>query len=279
MNATQAAPASAFFLPGARGARFCLFHAPAPDQPACGAFIYLHPFAEEMNCARRIAAQQSRALAALGFGVLQIDLFGCGDSDGEFSDADWAAWRDDASDAADWLGAQGFERINLWGVRLGALLALDVANRLDAEHLLLWQPTLNGKHALTQFLRIALAGQALGGSAVRFADTGAMRAALAAGEMIEIAGYPLASALAADLDALEAANLPAPRAQVHWLERSSEGLPLTAASERQLDRWRAAGTNAHGIALPGATAFWSTPGHTTAPEFNAATAQLLAPPP
>ena len=49
--------------------------------------MYAHPFCEEMNKARRMAALQSRRLAALGYSVLQIDLFGCGDSSGDFADA------------------------------------------------------------------------------------------------------------------------------------------------------------------------------------------------
>jgi len=81
-------PFEPFFLPASRGERFCIFH------PAAGALrgavLYLHPFAEEMNKSRRMAALQSRMLAARGIAVLQIDLFGCGDSSGDFGDASWA---------------------------------------------------------------------------------------------------------------------------------------------------------------------------------------------
>ncbi len=38
--------------------------------------VHVHAFAEEMNKSRRMAAMQSRALAAAGFAVLQIDLLG-----------------------------------------------------------------------------------------------------------------------------------------------------------------------------------------------------------
>jgi alpha/beta superfamily hydrolase len=40
-----------------------------------------------MNKARRMAALQARALAALGYGVLLLDLHGCGDSSGDFGDS------------------------------------------------------------------------------------------------------------------------------------------------------------------------------------------------
>ncbi len=72
----------AFFLPVANAQhsqRFCLFH-PAQGRASGAPLLYLHPFAEEMNKSRRMAALQSRALAEHGYAVLQIDLLGCGDS-------------------------------------------------------------------------------------------------------------------------------------------------------------------------------------------------------
>ena len=60
-----------------------------------GRLLYLHPFAEEMNKSRRMAALACRALAAAGFAVLQIDLRGCGDSSADFGDASWADWQAD----------------------------------------------------------------------------------------------------------------------------------------------------------------------------------------
>ena len=71
MNA--AAPQPMFLAQGA-AARFALYH--APQQPCRGALLYLHPFAEEMNKARRMAALQARRLAAEGWGVLQLDFHG-----------------------------------------------------------------------------------------------------------------------------------------------------------------------------------------------------------
>jgi alpha-beta hydrolase superfamily lysophospholipase len=66
----------AFFLPAASGQRFCLFHQPDSLTAARGAVVYVHPFAEEMNKSRRMAALQAKALAAAGYAVLQIDLHG-----------------------------------------------------------------------------------------------------------------------------------------------------------------------------------------------------------
>src|ERR1043165_721388 len=100
--ASQAEP---FFLrvePGRLAERFALYHRPHAGPPR-GLIVYIHPFAEEMNKSRRMAALQSRALAADGFAGLQMDLLGCGDSAGDFGDATWSRWVDDVIGACRWL--------------------------------------------------------------------------------------------------------------------------------------------------------------------------------
>jgi hypothetical protein len=44
-----------FFLPVEPGQRFAIFHPAATPKPR-GAVLYAHPFAEEMNKSRRMAA-------------------------------------------------------------------------------------------------------------------------------------------------------------------------------------------------------------------------------
>lgn len=274
MNRTAVPPAAAFFLPGARGARFCLYHAPAGSPR--GALLYIHPFAEEMNCARRTAALQSRRLAQAGYGVLQIDLSGCGDSWGEFGDATWQMWRQDVLDGAAWLAERCGARVGLWGLRLGALLALDCCARLPdgAEQLLLWQPVLRGRPYLTQFLRMALASQMMSGGAPQYRDTEAMRAALAGGAALEVGGYELNPALVAAIDSADCALLPAPACPVRWLEVSADGVP-GAQAQQQAALWREHGTVLGMDAVAGAP-FWASPGHEPAWNLMGATeAQLL----
>ncbi|MTV55832.1 serine aminopeptidase domain-containing protein, partial [Pseudoduganella buxea] len=158
-----ARPPLPFFLDGGADARFCVFHSPShspsPDDACRGAIVYLHPFAEEMNKSRRMAALGAAALAADGYAVLQIDLHGCGDSAGDFGDATWESWLDDVARARRWLQRELGDRLTevpaLWGLRLGALLALDAARRAPEppSALLLWQPVTSGAVLLTQFLR------------------------------------------------------------------------------------------------------------------------------
>ena len=255
---------------GPLGQRFALHHAPRDGSPL-GLVVYVHPFAEEMNKSRRMAALQSRALAAAGFAVLQMDLLGCGDSGGDFGDATWQAWIDDVGFACRWLrqrhtpqAGAGEPPLWLWGLRVGCLLATDAATRLDAGcNLLLWQPTVTGNGALQQFLRLKLAGEMLGGQAK--GAMAALRQRLAGGEAAEIAGYLLHPALAAGLE--QATLRPPVQGQVHWLEVATSRPPtLTPASVRAIEHWRQAGCAVHAQAVTG-PAFWQTAEIEEAPEL------------
>ena len=112
----------ALFLEGASGTPLFALHHRAPGTPR-GVVLYLHPFAEEMNKVRRMAALQARALASAGYAVLQLDLRGCGDSGGEFHEASWAGWLDDAELGARWLRQRHPDApLWLWGARAGNLI-------------------------------------------------------------------------------------------------------------------------------------------------------------
>ena len=271
------ARAEPFYLPTAHGERYCLYHRPAGQ--CQGALVYVHPFAEEMNKSRRIAALQSRALAALGYGVLQIDLAGCGDSEGDFADARWEHWKLDLAAACAWLGQTLGRPVGLWGLRLGALLALDYARGAQhpVERLLLWQPVLQGSNYLTQFLRLRVAGNMLAGDMLAQGEagaggTGALRAQLAAGAALEVAGYVLAPQLAAAIDALDAAA-PAPLCPVDWMEVvAAPDRPITPAALRVSAGW--ANTRLHKVACP---PFWSTQEIAESAELVEATCALFGP--
>ena len=196
-----------FFLRFTAGRRFCLLH--APERRAIGAVLYVHPLAEEMNKSRRMAALQARALAASGWFVLQVDLFGCGDSDGDFGDADWQRWLADVDEARGWLRGETGQEPVLWGLRAGCLLATEAAARASERvELVLWQPVISGRQHLTQWLRLNVAGRLLDASAADRSGTQALQARFARGETVEIAGYRIAAALAAGLESADLAPPP-----------------------------------------------------------------------
>lgn len=258
------ASAQPFFLQARTGSRFCLFHQPAGQ--CRSALVYLHPFAEEMNKSRRMAALAARALAAQGVAVLQVDLHGCGDSSGEFRDASWQSWKEDVQLAAAWLRERTGHRAGLWGLRLGALLALDAAALAEAPRLLLWQPVVKGEQFLTQFLRLRLAGDMLQAGAAS-GGTKELREQLRAGATLEVAGYELSPALAHAIDALDAAQLALP-CPADWIE---VGQSLSPACGRVTGRW---GAQVNAVAVPGPQ-FWATQEVEEAPALLDATCALL----
>ena len=276
MSTSGPARGRSFFLGRGAAARYCLYTPPAG--PCRGAFQYVAPFAEEMNKSRRMAALQARRLADAGYAVLQMDLHGTGDSAGDFADARWDSWLDDLERGDQWLrqelGAALAQPPGLWGLRLGALLALDRAQRAAPASLLLWQPVLQGTSFLTQFLRLKVAGAMLGDGG-QGATTATLRAGLAQGAALEVAGYTLSPALTQAMDDADAGRMAAPPCPVHWFELASEaGKPLTPAAQRTLDAWQAQGVEASAASVAGPQ-FWATQEISTSPALLDATLAAL----
>ena len=263
----------AFFLPAGVGQCFCLYHPPqGPEEK--GAVLYIHPFAEEMNKSRRMAALQSRVLAAAGFGVLQVDLRGCGDSSGDFGDADWQTWVEDVVNAWHWLSARSKAPLWLWGLRAGCLLAVDAAVNLpERANFIFWQPVVSGKQHWQQFMRLTMAGELASGRAI--GGVGQIRQQLAAGQAVEIAGYTVSPELA---NGLEKAELQPPAispGRVTWFELSTrDEATLSPVSQQRVEQWRALGFNVETMVVRG-PGFWQTAETEDAPELIAATLAAL----
>ena len=233
----------AFHLASDPGRRFALFR-DTDHGEARGTVLYVHPFGEEMNKSRRTAALQARAFAAAGYAVLQVDLYGCGDSDGEFADARWDIWKQDLERASDWLARRAPGPIHLWALRLGA--ALGIAHWRDDPQryasALLWQPVVDGRAYITQFLRVAVARHAIRGGGAR-ATTQGLRNALASNEPVEIAGYALSPALAGAIDMQDLREWCIPGAHVHWFDVRTPGSEPGALTRETLGRWRERGVD------------------------------------
>lgn len=268
-STVHAVPASGpFFQRGANGPRFWFFHAPANGEGR-GCVLAVHAFAEEMNKTRAAAADGARALAAAGFAVLQIDLLGCGDSSGDFEDANWDAWMQDLADGWAWLQSNAAGPRWIWGTRLGALLADQFASRCvpAADGLVFWQPVVSGTQHLGQFLRLKTVNNLLRAapadeSAASRVAQPSPRAELAAGHAIEVAGYRLTPRLA---DAIEGARLGASSApdgrivpRVRWLEVASQpDATLNPVATKVVERWRGLGSDVAVTHVVG-SAFWQT---------------------
>lgn len=207
---------------------------PGPAVLVCPAF------GEEMNRTRRTLHLLGEALAARGVAMLNVDLHGTGDSEGDFDDSRWETWLDDLRAGLAWLRAQRCEPITLLGVRAGALLAwslLRSGGELPAK-VVLWQPVLTGKAVITDLLRARVAAAASSGTRETVAE---LRSELEAGRAVEAAGYSLAPQLAQALErAAVSAETVTALPGVCWIEIASDEesaiRPAAASAAASLQR-------------------------------------------
>ncbi len=206
-----------------------------------------------------MVALQARQFVQTGLGVLVVDLFGTGDSAGDFGDARWSIWLDDLRRGAQWLFEHGFDRIVLWGLRSGALLASELARELKDRiaQMVFWQPVVRGEQMMTQFLRLRLAADMMG--AGEKMTTQQLRETLYAGSAVEIAGYTLAPELVRAIDAAELKKLiQAGTPQINWFEVAPAARNISPVSQKIVDVWRSEGIRVDAVAMVGEP-FWNSP--------------------
>ncbi len=235
----------------------------APRAPAARgrAVLIVPPFAEEMNKSRKMFTDVAQGLSDRGVATVTPDLYGTGDSDGEFRDADIECWVEDLARAAAWAAEEGWPISGLLCVRTGCLLGARLAGNAlsNPSHSVFWQPVTDGERFLTQFLRLRLAASMMEAGGAGKETAADLRERLRAGETLEVAGYELPGKLADELSKLKlTADAVARLGRVHWFEvvrHADAGLPgasanfITTANER-------------GAAITAATVvgepFWST---------------------
>lgn len=181
-----------------------------------------------MNRTRSLMAAQARHFARLGFACLILDLFGTGDSGGDLPDATWETWCDDVTLASEWLQQKSGRPVILWGIRLGSLLAAEVANKQPDkfQRLLFWQPVSSGKSFVTQLLRLRVG--ALVDRNEPPETTADMRETLATGANVEVSGYLLPGKLTMALDARQMTDFG------HWTGKTIDWVECVADESKSL---------------------------------------------
>jgi exosortase A-associated hydrolase 2 len=260
------------FIDGPRGRIFVI----ARGAPGQRAMLIVPPFAEEMNKSRRMCTELAVALARRGVTTILPDLFGTGDSEGEFAEADWDAWKDDIRLTCVWAGSTGRPVSMLLGIRLGCLLGAEVAAALPEriERTVFWQPVAEGRRVLTQFLRLRVAASLMED---RKETAEALRERLRAGESIEIAGYELSSRLARQLDGLKLGDhLDERLGELHWMEvvrDPASGLPEGSSQTLAQASARVGTCRSHAV---GGDSFWASTEITLSPELLSRTVEVVA---
>ncbi|WP_293264304.1 hydrolase 1, exosortase A system-associated [Neptunomonas sp.] len=264
------------FVNGPSGRLFITQHF-AKTAVASECVIYLPAFAEEMNKSRSMVRAQAAAFVSAGATVIVPDLFGTGDSEGDFGDANWDVWKLDVRYLVLSAQEQGAKKITLWGLRMGALMALDLIDEglEGVSELILWQPIHSGEQMLTQFLRLRMAAGMMAGEQETVAQ---LRERLSAGEKLEVAGYDVAPSMLSQLDQVSLKKMALKRPlKINWLEIvASEGRALLPVSQKLIALWQSQDIEIYSKAVVG-DPFWTTQEITLAPNLVDETTQLITP--
>lgn len=245
---------------GTAGRRiFLLLREPAVADGNRGSVLVIPPFGEEMNKSRRMITETAQRLCESGIAVIVPDLFGTGDSEGEFREAEVNRWVEDLATACKHAESRAMPVKAIVAVRLGCALAV-AAQRSGAlpavEASAWWQPVLDGKRHVAQFLRLRVAGGSMRGDAPETVDE--LRQRSAAGETLTVAGYELSPSLVTGLEGLTVDTLPAGSGRLHWFEivrDAAAAAPLPAT--RFVEKARNGGSQVSLMTVAGEP-FWAS---------------------
>jgi exosortase A-associated hydrolase 2 len=270
-----AAPVVPRFLGGDGQRVFTLLRHPRRAGASCA--LLVAPFGEEMNKSRKMLTDVGIDLAKRGIGSVLVDPYGTGDSDGDFSQADWPRWQADLQQAVAWCAEEGLKVDRLLGVRLGCALGAQVARTIPGiAQTVFWQPVLDGSRFMDQFLRLRVAASMM--EQDRKESTADLRAKFTRGETVDVAGYGIGPQLAAQIDRVRLTeHVGVHLGQIHWIEvvRSAD-TPPPAPATKAVDAARAAGLDVTVYPIAGEP-FWSSVEIVRIPALIERTVALLAP--
>jgi pimeloyl-ACP methyl ester carboxylesterase len=221
---------------GPPGRQFlALHHAPDAGTPDHGV-VLCNPFGQEAVRAHRLVRILAERLARGGLHALRFDYVGSGDSDGDDADGSLASYVEDTQRAvAELRRLSGASRISLFGLRLGATVALLASARAAAHRLVLWDPVVSGRRYLDE-IRAAHRAEVPGSDGAR-----------------EILGFALSPALEAEIAAITPDRLTTARgSQVHLIAS-----PLAAEAAGLEASLREAGVATQSTSIESAVAWAS----------------------
>lgn len=178
------------FIEGGQGQILIVSH--VPETPNGKVVIVFPAMCEEMNKSRRLLWHTGNTLASKGITTLIPDLYGTGDSSGEFIDARWPTWCEDMRRVIAWSKASGANETSALAVRMGAGLLADTqqrfANEIAFKRLVFWEPVASGRKLLGQMLRMKAMAERMSGAKRRSASE-LEKELLESDQGTEISGY------------------------------------------------------------------------------------------
>lgn len=264
------------FVDGPNGQLLFTIFRPVRPLSQEAAVVCLPPFAEEMNKSRRMLAMQARQIAAEGLLFLLPDLYGTGDSAGDFADADHDLWCRDLQFAVEWLRASGVTDIRFLAVRYGSLFLQSClpCTQQMRHRVVLWDPVLSGKTLLDQFLRTKMIAEMQSGEQ---SSVSRLRERATEQGQIEVAGYLLTDRMLSSIDKAQLKDLePDCLTDVLWTNTGPlADSPPPANAQSLISSWQSADTSVTYKRIRGPQ-FWMSPEIQEVPELVAVTTEYLA---
>jgi alpha-beta hydrolase superfamily lysophospholipase len=199
---------------GPDGARlFGWLHRPSVGTGTDMGLVICPPFGYEAICSHRAARSLAEAAAELGIPALRFDYLGTGDSAEIEPEADQVdIWSQDVLTAITAMQKHsGVSRICLVGFRLGALLAVQAANRCKAvEGLILIAPVISGRRYLRELRTTRLAGLLRSAPADSLESAAPDDANSVQGRPLEISGFSLSAATLSTLEKIDLTRIGLP---------------------------------------------------------------------
>lgn len=210
-----------------------------------GYIFFVPPFGEEMNRCRSLVANQARCFAELGYTCTVLDLYGTGDSEGELCEASLELWFSNIQTAIEQCAVNQSLPVVLWGLRLGALIAMDFSSQssIAFHDMLLWQPVISGKRYVSQILRQRIAAQV--GNHQQPETTKQIRQRIGEGQHVEVSGYTIGEPLIGDIEAIEPNSFGRLcSGRIFWMENTSgSAQELSVASRKAVAALQDAGND------------------------------------
>lgn len=168
-------------------------------RPRSVGFLSCHSFAWEQFELYPLELAFARAAASAGFPTLTFQARGYNDSGGDFEEVAPSTHLRDALSAAAYLRERTGSPVVPVGVRFGAVVALMAAREMHAPGVALWNPSAEPGRYLDGLLRVFSVSSVMGEDG-QAAETTThpgvteLKASLAAGETLDLFGYPMSAA-------------------------------------------------------------------------------------